>query len=130
MDPENLERAKIAMEEYKVLHAEILDRNKVLATIVAAGIGGIVSLVSTLAFTHPKTMGWLILLVVAAMVTAWRLVDSDARNASRRIIEIEEYVQGLLGGDSKNPLSWERRFGILNRDYADRWKPFDYDKPR
>ena len=130
IDPQQLEIAKLAMEEYKVLHAEILQRNTILVQVWGACIAGIVALIGTMAFNHPKTTGWLVLLLLAVAALAWRIVDSDSRNASRRIIEIEEYVQHAVQGDAKNPLSWERRWGILSRDYLDRFKPFKYDAER
>jgi hypothetical protein len=130
IDPQQLEIAKLAMEEYKALHAEILQRNTIMIQVFGACIAGIVALIATMAFNHPKTTGWLVLLLLIVAGTTWKIVDSDTRNASRRIIEIEEYVQEAVKGDAKNPLSWERRWGILNRDYLDRFKPFNYDAKR
>lgn len=130
MGDDDLEPARFALEEYKVLHAEILQRNTILVQVWGACIAGIVALIGTLAFSHPKTMGWLVALLLGVAAFAWKIVDSDTRNASRRIIEIEEYVQGTIRGDAKNPLSWERRYGILKRNYFDRLKKFNYDAER
>jgi hypothetical protein len=130
IDPQQLEIAKFAMEEYKALHAEILQRNTIMIQVFGACIAGIVALIGTMAFSHPKTMVWLILLLLVIAGSTLKIVDSDTRNASRRIIEIEEYVQKTVQGDDKNPLSWERRWGILKRDYLDRFKAFNYDAER
>jgi high-affinity Fe2+/Pb2+ permease len=131
INSDDLERAKLAVEEYKVLHAELLHRNTILIQILAAGVAAIVALI--VAMTTEKVslpISWglgLIILVVLFVLGTWKFVDSDARNASKRIIEIEEYVNKAVGGNDKMPLSWERRFGILKRDYADRFRRFDYD---
>ena len=129
MDKDQLERAKIAMEEYKVLHAEILQRNNVLIRIIA---GGIAAIVAAIGFWANKNLSsyatiWLIVMILGVLGVAWKMVDSDARNAAKRIIEIEEYVNQAVGGDDRNPLSWERRFGLLARSYLDRFKKFDFD---
>ena len=119
MDQEQLqlERAKLAMEEYKVLHAELLQRSSTLIQIVTGSIAAIVALIGLGASGHlgPKTTYGLIILVLAVIVIAWHLVHGDARKASSRIIEIEEYVNQAVGGNDKNPLSGERRFGLSAR---------------
>ena len=129
IDPDQLERARFAMEEYKVLHAEILQRDTVLNQIIAACLAAVVAVIGVALGGHmgvKLSMG-LSLAAVAIGLVAWRLVDNDVRNAARRIIEIEEYVNKCVGGDDRMPLSWERRFGLLSRGYVDRLKNFDYD---
>ena len=44
MELEQLARAKLAMEEYKILHAGILQRNGMLMLVLAGGMAGIVAL--------------------------------------------------------------------------------------
>jgi hypothetical protein len=121
-DPNRLEGAKLAMEEYKVLHAELLHRNGVLIQISAGGIAAFVALVVAWGSGNlgPKTTMELIALVLGGVGFFWWLIDGDARKASGRIEEIEEYVNAALGGDAINPLSWERRFGLHARGYIDR----------
>jgi hypothetical protein len=118
----DLERAKIAVEEYKVLHAELLQRNNLLNQMLGACIAVIGSLIGLIVV---GTMRWqagvsVMAGFVLALIVTWKLVDNDARHASKRICEIEKYVNGAVGGDDQNPLSWERRFGILVRGYMDR----------
>jgi len=130
MDKDDLERAKIAVEEYKVLHAELLQRNTVLVQICGASIGGIVAIIG---FSLVGKLEWywgffLAFVLFCVMGVVWKIVDSDARNASKRIGEIEEYVNKAVGGDNYNPLSWERRFGINKRRYRDRFRKFDFDR--
>jgi hypothetical protein len=131
INSDDLERAKLAVEEYKVLHAELLHRNTILIQILAAGVAAIVALIVAMTSdTVSLPVCWglgLIIFVVLFVLGAWKFVDSDARNASKRIIEIEEYINKAADGDDKMPFSWERRFGILKRDYADRFRRFDYD---
>jgi high-affinity Fe2+/Pb2+ permease len=123
VDSDALERAKIAMEEYKVLHAEILQRNNVLIQICSACIGVIVVLIGFMAAgSLPIIAGTALLVaVVVLMAVVWKIVDSDARNACKRIGEIEEYVNKAVGGNDTMPLSWTRRFGILRRSYVNRF---------
>lgn len=118
-----LERAKIAMEEYKVLHAELLQRNNLLIQMSAACIGAVVALIGfTASEALPVPWGTgLVVFVLLVLGGIWKIVDSDARNACKRIGEIEEYVNKSMGGDDYMPLSWERRFGILKRNYANRF---------
>lgn len=129
-DELELERVKIAMEEYKVLHAEILQRN---TTLVQVGSVGIVVLVTSISlWVGGSLQRWPALILIAgfivAVVTALVIVHSDTKNASQRIGEIEEYVNKAVGGDGRNPLSWERRFGLAGRGYRDRFRRFDPDK--
>lgn len=124
MDNEKLELAKLAIEEYKALKAELLQRNTTLVQMAAASIAGVIAIIG---FITAKTipLGWGITLgvtIVLLMLVVWKIVDSDARKACERLIEIEEYVNRIVGGDEKNPLSWERRFGMLARNYAARLK--------
>jgi hypothetical protein len=122
MDQLQLERARLAVEEYKVLHAEILQRNTILIQIAAGGMAAIVALIGFWAGErlHLKNVIWLIILVVGVVGLTLRLVHDGAIKAARRIIEIEEYVNDAVGGDDKNPLSWERRFGLPARGYVAR----------
>jgi hypothetical protein len=123
---DDLERAKIAVEEYKVLHAELLQRANVLVQMCGACIGAMIALVGlTAAGTIPWQAGVsLVLAVLVVALAVWQMVDSDARNVCKRIGEIEEYVNRAVGGDDFFPLSWERRFGILKRTYVHRWTEF------
>ncbi|TCJ15231.1 hypothetical protein EZJ19_07950 [Parasulfuritortus cantonensis] len=123
MDKDELERAKIAVEEYKVLHAELLQRNNLLIQMSGACIAAIVALIGFMA-NGALPVCWGIGLVVFVLLILggiWKIVDSDARNACKRIGEIEEYVNKSVGGDDYMPLSWERRFGILKRNYSSRF---------
>ncbi len=130
MDKDDLERAKIAVEEYKVLHAELLQRNNLLVQVSGACIAAVIALIGfSAAGSIPVIAGIVLVLVVLGVLGAiWRIVDSDARNACKRLGEIEEYVNKAVGGDDYMPLSWERRFGILKRTYADRFRAFDFNK--
>ena len=117
MDQDQLEKAKIAIEEYRVLHAEILQRSTVLMQIVAGGMAAIVGLIglgATAKLEVCTTLG-LIFLVLVIIIGAWWFVRGDAMKASNRIIEIEKFVNSSVGGDEINPLSWERRFGLAAR---------------
>jgi hypothetical protein len=131
INSDDLERAKFAMEEYKVLHSEIIQRNTILMQIITGGAAAIVALIGAMASPNVSlSLYWglsLIGVVLVFIFGTWKFVDSDARNASKRIMEIEEYVNRMVGGDDKMPISWERRFGILKRVYADRLRRFDYD---
>lgn len=122
MDQDALERAKFAMEEFKVLHAEILQRNTILMQIVAGGMAAIVAIIGFRASGNLSTcaMAGLLALVLAFIGAAWRFVHVDAVKASERIGEIEEYVNRNAGGDENNPLSWERRKGLKARGYFSR----------
>jgi hypothetical protein len=114
-----LERAKLAMEEFKTLNAEILQRNTVLMQIVAGGIAAIVALIVAGGLSAClRTL--LIFLVISFIIFAWLLVHVDASRASSRIIEIEAFVRGCVDGDENNPLSWQRRSGLNQRGYRDR----------
>ena len=122
-DQWRLERAKIAMEEYKVLHAEILQRNTIFNQVIAALAGA--EIANAAAYFNGSINGTAAAAVVLAgliVFLAWFMVDSDARRASARIQEIEEYVNLATGGDDTNPLSWERRAGLTARGYIDRVK--------
>ena len=123
-DQWRLERAKIAMDEYKVLHAEILQRNtifnQVIAALAGAGIANFAAYFNGSINTTAASA--VVLLGLLVFFLAWFLVDSDARRASARIQEIEEFVNSATGGDDKNPLSWERRAGLVARGYIDRVK--------
>ena len=117
MDQNRLERAKLAMEEFKVLHAEILQRSTILMQIVAGGMTAVVALVGLSATQKLElcvALG-LIFLVLLVIAGAWWFVRGDALKASARIVEIEEFVNSSVGGDGINPLSWERRFGLRTR---------------
>lgn len=124
MNTDDLERAKFAVEEYKVLHAELLQRNNVLNQSFSAFVGGIVTIVAfILAHSIPWLTGVIMgLFAFVGLLAIFQIVDNDARKACERIGEIEDYVNKAVGGDDHNPLSWERRFGILKRNYAARWK--------
>jgi hypothetical protein len=124
MDSDQLERAKLAMEEYKLHHAELLQRNTIFIQVTTTCIGGIVLLVGFMSSKQlPLPTGIsLIALVLLLLVTVWKIIDNDAKNVSVRMIEIERYVNGCVGGDEKMPLSWERRFGLLKRGYLNRRK--------
>jgi hypothetical protein len=67
---------------------------------------------------------FLVLAVLLFIAAAWKFVDRDARKACRRLSQIEVYVNGLVGGDETNPLSWQRQDGLVPRGYLDRlrWK--------
>jgi hypothetical protein len=117
-----LERAKLAMEEFKMLNAEILQRNTVLMQIVAGGMAAIVALIGFGAVGRLSfcLQFFLIALVLLFISGSWLMVHVDASKASSRIIEIETYVRECVGGDEKNPLSWQGRLGIDQRGYWDR----------
>lgn len=119
---DELDCAKIALEEYKVLHAELLQRNNILTQHCGACIAAIVTIIGLIAVGRiPMQYGVVMgLFAVAWMLVIFQVVDSDARKACERIVEIEEYVNKAVGGDDRNPLSWERRFGILSRGYLSR----------
>ena len=129
MDADTSERVKLAMEEHKTLNAELLQRNTVLVQVSTACITAIVALVGFMSTTSLSIWAGIPLVVFVLVVLwgVWTAIDSDARNAAKRIIEIEEFVNKSSGGDDRMPLSWQRRFGILSRGYADRFKRFDYD---
>lgn len=114
MNEDDLERAKIALEEYRTLRTEILQRNTILIQIAAGGMAAIVALIGFGAAAHlqPWSIVGLIALVFACMGLTWRAVHADTVRAATRIVEIEKYVNACVGGDSVNPLSWETRFGI------------------
>lgn len=124
MDCNKLELSKIAMEEYKVLHAELLQRNGLLVQVSGACAAAIVALIGLMASGNLPWLAstGLILLVLFVLILVWKIVDSDARSASQRIAEIKEYVNDNVGGSNEMPLSWERRFGILKRNYANRFR--------
>jgi hypothetical protein len=122
MEQNQLESAKIAMEEYKVLHAELLVRYSSVIQILMGAAAAIVAIIGFGANGNLKlsVMAGLVVLVLALVGFAWSWIDWDVRKASRRIIEIEGYVNRTVGGDQENPLSWERRFGLHSVSYADR----------
>lgn len=124
MDSDKLERAKLAMEEYKVLHAEILQRNSILIQVIVGCIGAIAT-IAGFAASDKLPYGFAIGLTITAlavMASVWMIVWSNSRKLSRRIIEIEEYVNDAVGGDDVMPLSWERRYGLLRREYKGKAK--------
>jgi hypothetical protein len=114
-----IERAKFAMEEFKMLNAEILQRNTVLMQIMAGGMAAIVALIAAGGLSI-CLKALLIFLIVSFIIVAWLLVHVDAIRASSRIKEIEVYVSECVGGDDNNPLSWQRRSGLDQRGYWDR----------
>lgn len=128
IDADNRTRANFAMEEYKALNAELLQRLTISIQILAASIGAIVALV---AFTAGGNLTFwvgasLVVFVVLVVAIIMRMVDSDIRYAAIRLIEIEEFVNRVTRGDDKFPLSWQRRFGILSRGYFDRFRRFNH----
>src|SRR5215216_3507751 len=107
MESEQLERAKLAMEEYKILHADILQRTGILMLILAGGMAGIVALIAlgSVGNIGTRTTVSLIALVVVMLAIISRLVHVDTKRASQRIIEIEQYINRCVGGDTINTLS-------------------------
>lgn len=122
MDQDKLERAKIALEEYRVLHAEILQRSSILMQVAAGGMAAVVGVVGLAVTQKLDVCPTLILiaLVLLVIAAAWWFVRGDALKASARIAEIEDFVNRSVGGDDINPLSWERRFGLRKRGTLDR----------
>ena len=120
---EQLERARLAMEEYKILHADILQRNGMLMLILAGGMAGIVVLIGlgSVGNIGTRTAVSLIALVALILAITCRLVHVDNKRASRRIVEIEQYINRCVGGDSINPLSWQRRLGFGAPGYLSRY---------
>jgi hypothetical protein len=66
-DQWRLERAKIAMEEYKMLHAEILQRNTLFYQVTAALGGGLIGNVIALATGNIKFQSALLIAVVIGL---------------------------------------------------------------
>src|SRR5688572_26826767 len=100
MESEQLERAKFAMEEYKILHAGILQRNGMLMLVLAGGMAGIVALLGlgSVGNIGTRTTVSLIAFVMVILAISCRLVHIDNKRASKRLIEIGEYINRSAGG--------------------------------
>ena len=88
-------------------------------------MGGIVALLGlgSVGNIGTRTTVSLIALVVVILAISCRLVHMDNRRTSNRLVEIGEYINRCVGGDSINPISWERRFGSGARGYLSRFWP-------
>jgi hypothetical protein len=123
----------IALEEYKTLNAELLQRNTIFVQVSAATIAAIATIAG---FKLADKLTWLIAGVLfTAAVLAWgltlRVITSDAEYASYRLIEIEHYIRALTGEtDARFPLSYQSRFGIHGRGFFDRFREFDPNRAR
>src|SRR5215217_1231635 len=123
MESEQLERAKLAMEEYKILNADILQKTGILMLILAGGMAGIVALIAlgSVGNLGTRTTVSLVVLMVVMLAITSRLVHVDIKRASQRIVEIEQYINRCVGGDTINPLSWQRRLGVGSPGYFSRF---------
>ncbi|MDR6874362.1 hypothetical protein J2Y55_005396 [Bosea sp. BE125] len=121
----------VALEEYKALNAEVLQRN---TQSFYCGLACLAALVSLIGFVSAnRKVGVIIFAVIAAVmivrifVMLFRMLENDMILACERLKAIETYVNKKLGNaeDSKFPLSWQTDHGIVARRAATKGK-FDF----
>jgi hypothetical protein len=102
------DKIDILFKEYDTLRAEILNRTNNLFTLMAIG-GGVLTLL--LSFKNELRL-WLPLLLFFGLIfgfIAW-INDRNIRRIARRLMQIENQVNHLAGGDEPL-LEWETRWG-------------------